>query len=291
MSLEAFASILASGLVLGSLYAVMAAGLSLVWSTLGIFNFAHGVFMTLGAYIAWQVGDAAGFGFGAAAGMAVAVAALGGVGCLAERLLIRPFLGRDNLVMIAVITTLAALTFLENATHLIWGPRLKQLSPLARGTVRLAGATMSAHEAIIVVLAPLFLIGLWLFLKYSRLGAAIRAVGQNRDAALLIGLSVERLYMLAFAASAMLAGMAGILLGAMRPMTPTMGSEPLVKALVVAIFGGLGSIGGTIGGAYVIGLIEAVSTYAIGLYWTPAVLFGVMIAVLLWRPNGLFGRN
>ncbi|MGH6797867.1 MAG: ABC transporter permease subunit, partial [Roseiarcus sp.] len=101
----------------------------------------------------------------------------------------------------------------------------------------------------------------------------------------------ERLYMLAFGASAMLAGIAGILLGAMRPMTPTMGSEPLVKALVVAIFGGLGSIGGTIGGAYVIGLIEAVSTYSIGLYWTPAVLFGVMIAVLLWRPNGLFGRN
>lgn len=291
MSLEALASILASALVLGSLYAVMAAGLSLVWSTLGIFNFAHGVFMTLGAYIAWQVGDAAGFGLGAAVGMAVAVAALAGAGCLVERLLIRPFLGRENLVMIAVITTLAALTFVENAALLIWGPRLKQLSPMAHGTVRLAGATMSAHEATIVVLAPLFLVGLWLFLKYSQLGAAIRAVGQNRDAALLIGLSVERLYMLAFVASAILAGIAGILLGAMRPMTPTMGSEPLVKALVVAIFGGLGSIGGTIGGAYVIGLIEAVSTYAIGLYWTPAVLFGVMIAVLLWRPNGLFGRN
>jgi branched-chain amino acid transport system permease protein len=291
MSLEAVPAILASGLVLGSLYALMAAGLSLVWSTLGIFNFAHGVFMTLGAYLAWQVGDQAGFGYGAAAGMAIAVAALGGVGCLAERLLIRPFLGRENLVMIAVITTLAALTFLENATLLIWGPRLKELPALAPGTVRLAGATMSVHQAIIVVLAPLFLVLLWMFLKYSRLGAAIRAAGQNRDAALLIGLSIERLYMLAFGTSAMLAGIAGILLGAMRPMTPTMGSEPLVKALVVAIFGGLGSIGGTIGGAYVIGLIEAVSTYAIGLYWTPAVLFGVMIAVLLWRPNGLFGRN
>jgi branched-chain amino acid transport system permease protein len=291
MSLEAVPAILASGLVLGSLYALMAAGLSLVWSTLGIFNFAHGVFMTLGAYVAWQVGDQAGFGYGAAAGMAIAVAALGGVGCLAERLLIRPFLGRENLVMIAVITTLAALTFLENATLLIWGPRLKELPALAPGTVRLAAATMSVHQAIIVVLAPLFLVLLWMFLKYSRLGAAIRAAGQNRDAALLIGLSIERLYMLAFGASAMLAGIAGILLGAMRPMTPTMGSEPLVKALVVAIFGGLGSIGGTIGGAYVIGLIEAISTYAIGLYWTPAVLFGVMIAVLLWRPNGLFGRN
>jgi branched-chain amino acid transport system permease protein len=291
MSLETVASVLASGLVLGSLYALMAAGLSLVWSTLGIFNFAHGVFMTLGAYIAWQVGNAAGWGYGAAAGMAVAIAAIAGIGCLAERLLIHPFLSRENVVMIAVITTLAALTFLENATLLVWGPRLKQIAPLAPGTARFAGATMSAHQAIIVVVAPTVLVGLWLFLKYSRLGAAIRAVGQNRDAALLIGLSVDRLYMLAFAASAILAGAAGILLGAMRPMTPTMGSEPLVKALVVAILGGLGSVGGTIGGAYVIGLVEAVSTYAIGLYWTPAVLFGVMIVVLLWRPNGLFGRS
>lgn len=291
MSLETIASVLASGLVLGSLYGLMAAGLSLVWSTLGIFNFAHGVFMTLGAYIAWQIGNAAGLGLGATAAIALAVAALAGLGCLAERLLIRPFLGRENVVMLAVITTLAATTFLQNATLLIWGPRLKQLKPLADGTVALAGATMSAHQAIIVVVTPIILVGLWVFLKYSRTGAAIRAVGQNREAALLIGLSIERLYMVAFAASAVLAALAGILLGAMRPMTPTMGAEPLVKALVVAIFGGLGSVGGTIGGAYVIGMIEAVSTYVVGLYWTPAVLFAVMIAVLLWRPNGLFGRG
>jgi branched-chain amino acid transport system permease protein len=191
--------------------------------------------------------------------------------------------------MIAVITTLAALTFLENAILLVWGPRLKELKPLATGTVGFAGATMSAHQAIIVVLAPLVLVGLWIVLKHFRIGAAIRAVGQNREAALLIGLSVERLYMIAFAASAILAAIAGMLLGAMRPMTPTMGAEPLVKALIVAIFGGLGSIAGTIGGAYVIGLIEAISTYWVGLYWTPAVLFSVMIAVLLWRPSGLFG--
>ena len=291
MTLETVASVLASALVLGSLYALMAAGLSLVWTTLGIFTFTHGVFMTIAAYVAWQVSDNAGLGLGEAAGFAVAISALAGLGCIAERLLIHPFLGRENIVMIAVITTLAALTFLENAILLIWGPRLKQLKPLATGTVGFAGATMSAHQAIIVVVAPLVLVGLWIVLKRSRTGAAIRAVGQNREAALLIGLPVGRLYMTAFAASAILAAVAGILLGAMRPMTPTMGAEPLVKALIVAIFGGLGSIAGTIGGAYVIGLVEAVSTYWVGLYWTPAVLFAVMVAVLLWRPNGLFGGN
>ena len=122
MTLETVASVLASALVLGSLYALMAAGLSLVWTTLGIFNFTHGVFMTIAAYVAWQVSDGAGLGLGGAAGAAVAISALAGLGCIAERLLIRPFLGRENIVMIAVITTLAALSFLENAIQLVWGP-------------------------------------------------------------------------------------------------------------------------------------------------------------------------
>src|SRR4029077_1033941 len=165
VTLETIASVFASGLVLGSLYGLMAAGLSLVWSTLGIFNFAHGVFMTLGAYIAWQIGNEAGLGLGEAAGIAVGAAALAGLGCVAERLLIRPFLGGENVVMLAVITSLAAMTFLENTTLLIWGPRLKQLKPLAGGTVAFAGATMSAHQAIIVVVTPIILVGLWVFLK------------------------------------------------------------------------------------------------------------------------------
>jgi branched-chain amino acid transport system permease protein len=291
VNLASASSILVSGIVLGSLYAMMATGLSLVWSTLGIFNFAHGVFMALGAYLAWQVGNQAGFGLGAAAGIAFAVAALMGLGCLIERLLVRPFLERANLVMLVVITTLAALTFLENGMLLAWGPRFKQLDPLIGGEVSLLGVVISAHEALIILLAPTILLGLWLFLKCARLGTAIRAVGQNRDAALLMGMDVGRLYMLAFALSAGLAALAGILLGSIRFITPIMGNEPLVKALVVAIFGGLGSLAGTIGGAYIIGLLEATSVYFIGLYWTPAVLFMVMIAVLLIRPTGLFGAR
>jgi branched-chain amino acid transport system permease protein len=291
MGLDAFAGILISGLVLGALYATMATGLSLVWSTLGIFNFTHGVFMTLGAYVAWQVGTAEGWGMGAAAGLAVAIAVLVGLGCLVEVLLVRPFVGRPDTVMLAVITTLAAMTILQNGVLLAWGPRLKQLPPLIAGNVTLFGVTISAHEVLVLGLAPAVLAALWLFLARTRTGAAIRAVGQNPEAAVLMGLNVRALYLLAFALSAGLAALAGILLGSIRFISPEMGSEPLVKALIVAIFGGLGTLGGTVGGAFVIGLLEAFSMFFVGLYLTPALLFAVMILVLMLRPEGLFGRR
>lgn len=289
--LDAAASILVSGLVLGSLYAMMATGLTLVWSTLGIFNFTHGVFMTVGAFVAWQVGVAEAWNAGAIAGLAVAIAALVGLGCLVEITLVRPFVGRRDQVLICVITTLAAMTMLQNGVLLTWGPRLKQLPPLVSGTFTLLGVTIAAHEAVILVLAPAVLVALWLFLQRTRTGAAIRAVGQNPEAATLMGLNVRALYALAFSLSAGLAGLAGVLLGSIRFISPELGVEPLTKALIVAIFGGLGSIGGTIGGAYVIGLFEAICTYAIGLYATPAVLFAAMIGVLMVRPTGLFGKR
>ncbi len=288
---QTFSPILVSGIVLGSLYAMMATGLSLVWTTLGIFNFAHGVIMTLGAYVAWQVGTEGGFGLGLAAGLALGVAATIGVGCLIEVALVRPFLGRANVILLAVITTLAAAAFIENAALLTWSGRIKRLAPLIPGDATILGVTVSAQEALIVGLSPLILLGLWLFLKFSRTGRAIRAVSQNRESALLAGMNVPLLYALAFGMSAGLAGFAGILLGAIRFITPVMGNEPMVKAMIVAIFGGLGSLAGTVGAAYVIGLLEAVSVFVIGLYWTPAVLFAVMIGVLVARPTGLFGRK
>ena len=253
MDWDTIAPILVSGIVLGSLYAMMATGLSLICSTLGIFNFAHGVIMTLGAYVAWQVGTEDGFGLGIAAGLALGVAATIGVGCLIEVTLVRPFLGRANVVLLAVITTLAASVFIENAALLTWSGRIKQQPPLIAGDASILRVTVSAHEALIVGISPAILIALWLFLKVSRTGRAIRAVSQNRDSALLAGMNVPLLYALAFGMSAGLAGFAGILLGSIRFISPVMGGEPMVKAMIVAIFGGLGSLAGTVGAAYLIG--------------------------------------
>ena len=130
----------------------------------------------------------------------------------------------------------------------------------------------------------------WIFLQRTRLGAALRAVSQNREAALLMGINVHLLYALSFALAAGLAGLAGIFLGGIKFMSPAMGTDPMVKALVVVIFGGIASLSGPIRAAYVIGFLEAASVYALGLYWTQTALFLIMIAVLMIRPTGLFGR-
>lgn len=291
MSWPDYASVLVSGLILGSIYALMASGLSLVWTTLGIFNFAHGAFMMLGAYAAWTIGTQEGLGLGSLLGLVGAVVLLAALGCIVELTLLGPFYRRTNLVMLTVITTLSGLVFLQNSALLAWGPRIKQLQPLVTGNVAILGITISAQEAVIMAVSPLLILGVWLWLRFSRTGRAIRAVAQNQDAAQLLGMNVSRLYMTAFGLSAVLAATAGVLLGSIRFISPDMGSEPLTKALIVAIFGGLGSVLGTVAGAYVIGLIEAVSNYEIGLYWTPAILFLVMIVTLMIRPSGLFGRS
>ncbi|PJR14229.1 branched-chain amino acid ABC transporter permease [Sinorhizobium meliloti] len=280
---------LISGLVLGSLYAMMASGLSLVWTTLGVFNFAHGALMMAGAYIAWTVSEAA--GAGPLAGALAGTAGAGLVGIVIERLVIRPFYSNRKMLLVTAMTTLAVTIILERGAQMIWGPRLKQLPRLVDGEVSLFGSAISAHEAMLVIVAPLILIGLWRFTVSSKIGRSLRAVGQNQDSAALIGIDVPRAFALAFGISAALAGLTGALLGSIRFITPAMGAEPLTKAMIVVIFGGLGSLGSTAGAAYLIGFIEAFLVLWVGLYWTPFALFLLMIFVLLFRPNGIFGAK
>jgi branched-chain amino acid transport system permease protein len=285
---ETLIATLVSGLLLGSLYALMASGLSLVWTTLGVFNFAHGALMTLAAFVAWTV--CVPLGWGLAAGLIAGVIAAAAAGVVIERLLVRPFYGNRNMLLITVMTTLAAMVIIESGSQYIWGARLKQLPPLMEGSVSILGAVVSAHEALIIIIAPAVLLALWAFTRRSRIGRSLRAVGQNQDSAALIGINVSAAFALAFGLSAALAGLSGVLLGSIRFVTPSLGVEPLLKAMIVVIFGGLGSLGATAGAAFVIGMLEALLILALGLYWTPSVLFVLLILTLVLRPNGLFGK-
>ncbi len=291
MTLAALTLILLGGLVLGSLYALMATGLALVWTTLGIFDFAHGTFIAVGAYLAWQVGSADASGGGYALGALVSIVGMFFVGVLVYLALIRPFERSPDVVVKSVITTLAGATILENGINLVWGPRNKQLGALLPGDVTVLGVVFSRNEACVVVLALLILTALGLFLQRSRTGRAMRAVAQNREAAQLMGIDVVWLYAAAFGLSAALASLAGIFIGSIRFMTPVMGADPLMKALIVVIFGGIARFSGPILAAFIVGLLEAVTTYAVGLYWSPTVLFAIMILVLILKPEGLFGRH
>jgi len=291
LTLETLLSICVGGVVLGALYALMATGLAVVWTTLGVFNFAHGAFIVIGAYVAWQVSSA---GPGSAmllAGAGAAIVCLFVLGVLFHRLLVKPFERKASLVLLSVATTLAGATILEGATNLVWGPRSKQIAPIIPGNIEWAGVALSRNELVMIVIAVAILTAVGLFLNRSSTGRAMRAVAQNREAAQLLGLDVGRLYAIAFGLSAALAGVAGLFIGSIRFMSPTMGAEPLMKALIVVIFGGVARFTSPIFAAFVVGLVEAFSTYYVGLYWTPAVLFMLMIAVLVIKPEGLFGRH
>lgn len=285
--MDALVATLVSGLVLGSLYALMSSGLSLVWTTLGVFNFSHGALMMVGAFVAWTVSEM--LGLGPVVGVVCGTLAAGFVGVVIERLLVRPFYNNRNMLLITAMATLAAMVILERGAQMIWGARLKQMPRLIPGEVQIFGATISAHEALLIVLAPLILLALWRFTVMTNRGRSLRAVGQNQDAAALLGIDAPVAFALAFGISAALAGLTGALLGSIRFITPVMGSEPLTKAMIVVIFGGLGNLGATAGAAYLIGFIEAFLILWVGLYWTPFMLFLLMILVLLFRPNGVFG--
>lgn len=285
----ALAEILFGGLFQGSLYAMMAVGLALVWTTIGVFNFSHGVLMMLGAYLAWQLVEV---GLHPAAAFPLAVLATAAVGWLLQAAVVRPLIGRANLVLVVVITTLAAGSLIENGVLTIWGPRSKQLPPLVDGNTMIGSIGVSLHQIAIIVVTPLILGALWMFLTRTRLGLALRAVAQNEDASQLVGLNVTALYGLAFAIAAALACLAGIFMGGYRFMSPVMGADPLLKALIVVVFGGISSISGPIFAAYLIGFFEAACSYYFGLYWTPALLFAVLILTLMVRPEGIFsGRS
>lgn len=327
MTLEAIVAIIASGLVSGSLYALMASGLSLVWGTVRMFNFAHGALVMIGAYSGWYISNRGGLakvlqplgknitqnseewgllgdllhplgewmlsvkgGFGLVVGVPVAVLFCGLAGYVIYALLIKPFVGKPGADLIVIITTIAGASFLQNGVQVVFGPRYKQLDRILKGPpLEVLETAIGLQEVLIIVLTPVTLILLNLFLKHSKLGLAIRAVAQNDDFARLVGINVNQIYTLTFIVSSMLAGLAGLMLGGLFFILPTMGAEPLLRAFVVVVFGGLGSLPGTIIGSYVIGLIEQTSAYVFSLYWAPVVLFATLILVLIFRPRGLMG--
>lgn len=286
---EAIIAILASALVSGSLYALMASGLSLVWGTLRMFNFTHGTLVMLGAYAAWYVSDRAGLNGGLVWGIPAAIVFCALAGYVIYLLLVKPFVGRPGADLVVIITTIAGASFLQNGVQVVFGPRYKQLERIVTGKIQIMDTAVGMQEVLIIVVTPVALLLLNLFLKRSKLGLAIRAVAQNYDSALLVGINVNRIYPLTFVVSAVLAGLAGIMLGGLFFILPTMGSEPLLRAFVVVVFGGLGSLPGTIIGAYIIGLIESFTSFVLSLYWAPIVLFATLIIVLIIRPTGLMG--
>ena len=224
--LYAFKVIFISGLFLGSLYAIIASGLSLIWGTFRMYNFSHGSMVILSAYIAWQAISIGGFLFGIITSILISFF----LGMIMEKIIIEPFLDKPEGQLIVVIVTLAAMLLIDNSIQIIWGARLKKLPTLLEGYLDFVGVGISFQQLIVISVVPIILILFSIFLKRSRIGLAIRAVEQNLDLSLLVGINVRNTYTITFGISAILSAIAGVLLGSNYLISPSLGAGYLMKA-------------------------------------------------------------
>ncbi len=283
--MDIFLQQVVNGLVLGSTYSLVALGLTLVFGVLLIPNFAHGEFYMLGGLFTYQF-VAMGLNFWMAVAAAAAIVIV--IGLLLDALVYRPLATSSGLTL--MIAALACAIILQQAAAIGWGSEPRTTPPPFRGTLTLAGASISYYQLLFIGFMLAAWAGLTLMMRYSRLGLAIRAVSQNSDAARLMGIELSHVRYATFAIGAALGALAGGLLSATVPVYPEMGINPVLKAFVILVIGGIGNLWGAIAGGLFLGMIEVmVAGYGSSEYQDVGA-FLILIAVLLVRPHGLFGR-
>lgn len=289
--MDTFVQAVVSGFVMGSIYALMTVGMTLIYGTLRTLNMALGSMVMIGGYVSWVLFDR--LGWGPLPGLVAAAIVAFVFGVLVQQAAVRPLIGRHGIdfEMTAFISTFALAIVLSNLALRIYGARNKAVPPVIRGRLHLIeGVSVSYHSLVLAAVAVITLVLLGLFLSKTRYGLGIGAVAQQLDAARLMGIPVNRVYNLTMGVSSALAGVAGVLLASVFFVSPNSGDLPLLKALIVAIFGGLGSVRGTIAAAYIIGLLEALISSYFGVKWSLPLLFVVIMVVMLIRPTGLYGK-
>jgi len=276
-----------SGILYGSVYGLMALGLTLIWGALRMLNLAHGALYLIGGYAAWVFLNPLGLGILPTLILGVIVSAI--AGAVLHFTCINPLVGNPKMESATLISTLGAAIAVESGALLLFGPQNQSMPETIAGSFKIGTVLLTYQGLLVIVVSISSLVAMNLFLKRSRHGMAIRAVSQNMDAARLMGIPVWLIFLIVMVTSAALAGLAGVLLSSIFYIYPTAGFNPMIKALIVTIFGGLGSIAGTLYAAYMIGLLEAfLQVYLGGTYALPG-LFLFMIVMLIIRPNGLFG--
>jgi branched-chain amino acid transport system permease protein len=282
--------VLVSGLTTGALYALATLGLSLIWGALGMLNMAHGAMLTLGGYAAMSAVRVLGAPpvFGVLAAAAAGVAA----GALIHVLVASPLARRspETFQTTIMIATFGVAIALENAILTVYGGQPFGQPVAVSGFAQIGPVTAAWQNLLIMVVAVALMAAVALYLNRTRGGRAIRAVSQNRDAAELLGVSSQAVYLRVLALSGGLAGVCGLMVSSITQLSPTLGSDPMLKAFIMCVVAGLGNIPGAIVASFALALVEAFVQFAAGARWGFPVLLAIVILVLIWRPNGLFGR-
>lgn len=286
-----FISYLVNGISLGSVYALIALGYTMVYGIAKMLNFAHGDVIMIGAYVAFTA--ISGMGMPPVVGVLLSVVACTVLGVLIERIAYKPLRKASKLAVL--ITAIGVSYFLQNVALLIYGANTKSFTSVVTipALKLMDDKLVISGETIVTVVACLIIMaGLMTFMKYSKSGRAMLAVSEDSGAAQLMGVNVNATIALTFAIGSALAAIAGVLMCSSYPaLTPYTGSMPGIKAFVAAVFGGIGSIPGAFIGGILLGVIEILSKAYISSQLADAIVFAVLIVVLLVKPTGLLGKQ
>ncbi len=278
-----------NGLIVGSVYCLIAIGLTMIFGVMRISNFAHGDFSMLGAYFAiYFVLFLSGWA-GWVGSLVVAAVGVGLMGFFVERFLFRPLLTRWTDID-TIMLSIGLFILLENGARLLFGAAPKMISdPFQSKTIHFLFFSTSEIRLICLLFSCIAIFLLQLFLTKTKTGVAIRATSQNRNAAALMGINISYIYSLTFVVGSALAGLGGVLYGTIFAVFPMMGAMPTLKAFAVTILGGMGNVRGAIFGGFILGVAETLGGNYISMQYKNAIGFVIIILVLLIIPQGLFG--
>ncbi len=275
-----------NGLLVGAIYSLMALGLMVILGILNVINMAQGELYMLGGYASYFAISLLGVDYFTS--ILLAMLATAAAGALVERLAVRPLRGRPFFTVF--LSTFAVSMMLQDLAQILWTPDPREIpSPFVTTPIVIGPVFLSVQRIVIFLVAVAIVAVFWAFLRFTRVGMAIRALAKDRDAALLMGIDAGRMHMATFALGAALAAAAGALLGAMFNVYPTMGEQPLLKGFALVIMGGMGSVPGVFVAGLVLGVAEGLTAGFFSTGYVDVVAFGTLIVVLLLRPSGISG--
>ncbi|MCM2561702.1 branched-chain amino acid ABC transporter permease [Lutimaribacter sp. EGI FJ00015] len=289
MTMDAVFQIIVGGLTLGSTYALAAIGLSLTYGTMGMFNMAHGVLMTIGAYSAYVAASIlglplfVGFAFALLVGMVT--------GGLLHLLVVRYMLDTPRFEINVIVVTAGVAILLEDLILKQFGAYPFRQPVQLAGSLRIGEVTVTAQNLVTFAVAFVLISATaWVLLR-TRFGRAIRATAMDREAAMLMGVNADRTFLHVLLIAGGLAAAAGVLISAQTTLSPAMGTNPLLRAFVICVFAGLGSVGGAGIAAILLGLFEVAIQYTLGVQYGFPFMLGLVVVVIIFRPAGLFGHT
>jgi branched-chain amino acid transport system permease protein len=292
MTFGAWTELVASGLITGGIYALVALGLNLQYGLMRILNIAHGEFLMVGAFLAWMAQESLGWSPLLMVPLVFVLLAAAGLGI--HRVVFRRLASTSPNVDVfearGLIVSFGLLFIVQNLAQLAWGGDLRGYDYLTQ-PVAIGGARFAANKLVLLALSLAFSIALIVLLRTTLLGKGVRALMQSPTGAQLVGIDTQRLHPLMFGVGLGLSGVAGCLLSMAYAISPSIGEPYTVTALIVITLGGFGSMGGALAGGLLLGVVEAIGMHFTSPSLKSLLSYGVFIAVLLWRPNGLFNKR